>query len=170
MAESANIRYTGKVVVTEKLEGNDTANISRIIHSRVDDILGSEFNFDLASVTEFSLVKGLTTTTGYVDITFSDATTGHTKDYFYDGMTATSEVSVDFLFAKIESGTTSATPDATFKFANQTAFLPRLKGVGDFMIIPISNYSFNTANYDVEVISSGASQTCKVTVLIANRD
>ena len=79
MAESANIRYTGKVVVTEKLEGNDTANISRIIHSRVDDILGSEFNFDLASVTEFSLVKGLTTTTGYVDITFSDATTGHTR-------------------------------------------------------------------------------------------
>ena len=133
MADVGNIKYSGKIVVSEKLEGSDTTNTSTMIHSRVDEMLGGDFNFNTNGVNEFSIVKGLTTTTSYVDITFSDATTGHTKDYFYDGMTAASETSVDFFYAKIESGTTSSTPDATFKFANQTNFLPRLKGVGDFI-------------------------------------
>ena len=170
MADTAKITYKGSVLVTETVEGNDTSNTSTMIHSRVDKILGSNFSFNPASVTEFSIVTGLTTTDSYTDITFSDGTTGHTKDTFYDGMTAATETSVDFFFAMIESGLTSATPDATFKFANQTNFLPRLKGVGDFIILPMSNYSFNTSDYDVEVISSGASQRCKITVLIANRD
>ena len=171
MADSAKIRYSGNVTVTETLEGNHTADTYTMIHSRVDDILGGNFDFNPASVTEFSLVTGLQTTTGLVDITFSDGTTGHVKDTFYDGMTAATETSVDFFFAKIESAITEGqVPDCTFKFGNSTLFQPMLKGVGDFCIIPMVNYSQNTSNFDVEVISSGSTKTCKITVLMANRD
>ena len=171
MADSAKIKYSGSIVVSETVEGNDTTNTSTMIHSRVDSILGGSFDFTPASVTEFSLVTGLQTTTGLVDITFSDGTTGHVKDTFYDGMTAASEASVDFFFAKIESATTKGqTPDCTFKFGNSTLFQPMLKGIGDFCIIPMVNYNQGTSNFDVEVISSSSVKTCKITVLMANRD
>ena len=45
-----------------------------------------------------------------------------------------------------------------------------LKGVGDFCIIPMVNYNQGTSNFDVEVMSSGATTTAKITVLMANRD
>ena len=85
-------------------------------------------------------------------------------------MTAASESSVDFFFAYIESALSKGTPDCTFKFGNQTAFQPMLKGVSDFCIIPMRNYNQGTSNYNVEVISSGSTTLCKITVLIANRD
>ena len=170
MADTANIKYNASVTVTETVEGNDTNNTSTMIHSRVDKILGSSFNFNPASVTEFSLVTGLETTAASVDITFSDATTVHVKETFYDGMTAASEASVDFFFAYIESALSTGTPDCTFKFANQTNFQPMLKGVGDFCIIPMVDYNQGTGNYDVEVLSSGTTTKAKITVLMANRN
>jgi len=170
MADSANISYSGSVVVKETLEAADTSNTVSLVHSKLDKTLGGSFNFDAGSVSEFSVVTGLQTTTGLVDITFSDLTTGHTKATFYDGMTAASETSVDFFFATIESALSTGTPDATFKFGNSTLFQPMLKGVGDFCIIPMVNYSQNTSDFDVEVISSGSTTTAKLTVLMANRD
>ena len=170
MADSANISYSGSVVVKETLEAADTSNTVSLVHSKLDKTLGGSFNFDAGSVAEFSVVTGLQTTTGLVDITFSDLTTGHTKATFYDGMTAASETSVDFFFATIESALSTGTPDATFKFGNSTLFQPMLKGVGDFCIIPMVNYNQNTSNFDVEVISSGSTTTAKLTVLMANID
>ena len=170
MADSANIQYSGSVIVKETLEAADTSNTVSLVHSKLDKTLGGSFNFDAGSVAEFSVVTGLQTTTGLVDITFSDLTTGHTKATFYDGMTAASETSVDFFFATIESALSTGTPDATFKFGNSTLFQPMLKGVGDFCIIPMVNYNQNTSNFDVEVISSGSTTLCKLTVLLANRD
>ena len=170
MADTANIRYSGSVTVSETLEALDTTSTTTIIHSKVDKTLGGSFNFNPASVSEFSLVTGLETTTGLVDITFSDLTTGHTKATFYDGMTAASEASVDFFFAYIEEALSTGTPDATFKFGNSTLFQPMLKGLGDFCIIPMVNYNQGTGNFDVEVISSGSTTLCKLTVLMANRD
>jgi hypothetical protein len=170
MADSAKIQYNGSVVVSETLEGGDTSNTSTMIHSRVDKALGGSFNFSPASVTEFSIVTGLETTVALVDINFTDLTTGHVKATFYDGMTAADEASVDFFFATIESALSTGTPDCTFKFGNSTAFQPMLKGVGDFCIIPMVNYNQGTSNFDVEVISSGATTTAKITVLMANRD
>ena len=170
MADSANISYSGSVVVKETLEAADTSNTVSLIHSKLDKTLGGSFNFDAANVAEFSVVTGLETTTGLVDITFSDLTTGHVKVSFYDGMTAAGEASVDFFFATIESALSTGTPDATFKFGNSTLFQPMLKGVGDFCIIPMVNYNQGTSNFDVEVISSGSTTLCKLTVLMANRD
>ena len=172
MADTANIRYSGSVTVSETLEALDTTSTTTIIHSKVDKTLGGSFNFNPASVSEFSLVTGLETTTGLVDITFSDLTTGHTKATFYDGLTntAAAATSVDFFFAYIESALSTGTPDATFKFGNSTLFQPMLKGLGDFCIIPMVNYNQGTGNFDVEVISSGSTTLCKLTVLIANRD
>jgi hypothetical protein len=170
MADSANIQYSGSVIVKETLEAADTSNTVSLIHSKLDKTLGGSFNFDAASVSEFSVVTGLQTTTGLVDINFSDLTTGHTKATFYDGMTAASEASVDFFFAYIESALSSGTPDCTFKFGNQTAFQPMLKGLNDFCIIPMANYNQGTSNYPVEVISSGSTTLCKITALVANRD
>ena len=169
MADSALITYKGSLTVTETLEGVDTTNTSTMIHSKVDKILGGNFKFIPVSVSEFSIVQGLQTTGVTTDITFSDGTTGHVKDSFYDGMTATSETSVDFFFAYIESALSTGTPDATFKFGNQTVFRPMLYGVGDFCIIPMVNYSQNTANFDVEVLSSSSTTLAKITVLLANR-
>ena len=170
MADSANIEYSGSIVIKETLEAADTSNTVSLIHSKVDKTLGGNFNFDAASVAEFSIVTGLETTAGLVDITFSDASTGHVKATFYDGMTAAGEASVDFFFAKIESALSSGTPDAKFKFGNQTAFQPMLKGIGDFCIIPIVNYSQNESNFDVEVKSSSSTTLCKITILMADRD
>ena len=170
MADSALITYKGSVSVTETLEGVDGANnTATMIHSKVDKILGGSFSLIPTSVTEFSIVTGLVTTAGYVDINFSDGTTGHVKDTFYDGMTAADEASVDFFFAYIESAASTGTPDATFKFGNSTLFQPKLYGVGDFCIIPMVNYNQSTGNFDVEVISSGATTLAKITVLMANR-
>lgn len=170
MADSATIKYSGSVDITETLEALDTSQTTTIVHSKVDKGFAANFSFNPASVSEFSVVTGLETTTSLVDITFSDASTGHTKATFYDGMTAASEASVDFFFAYIESALSTGTPDATFKFANQTNFQPMLKGVGDFCIIPMANYNQGTGSYDVEVMSSGATTTAKITVLMANRD
>ena len=170
MADSATIKYSGSVDITETLEALDTSQTTTIVHSKVDTGFAANFSFNPASVSEFSVVTGLETTTGLVDITFSDASTGHVKATFYDGMTAASEASVDFFFAYIESALSTGTPDATFKFANQTNFQPMLKGVGDFCIIPMANYNQGTGSYDVEVMSSGATTTAKITVLMANRD
>ncbi len=170
MADTANIQYNGSIIVKETLEATDTSNTVSLIHSKLDKSLGGSFNFNLGSVSEFSVVTGLQTTASLADIIFSDATTNHVKATFYDGMTAAGETSVDFFFATIESALSTGTPDATFKFANQTDFQPMLKGIGDFCIIPMANYSQNTLNYDVEVISSEATTTAKLTVLMANRD
>ena len=170
MADSANIEYSGSIVVKETLEASDTSNKVTLVHSRLDKSLGGNFNFNLGNSTEFSVVTGLETTASLVDINFADASTGHVKTTFYDGLTAASEASVDFFFARIESALSSGTPDATFKFGNQTAFQPMLKGLGDFCIIPMVNYSQNTSNFDVEVMSSGSTTLCKVTILMANRD
>ena len=170
MADSATIKYNGSVSITETLEALDTSQTTTIVHSKVDKAFGTDFSFNPASVSEFSLVTGLETTTGLVDITFSDLSTGHTKATFYDGMTAASEASVDFFFAYIESALSTGTPDATFKFGNSTLFQPMLKGLGDFCIIPMVNYNQGTSNFDVEVISSGSTTLCKLTVLMANRD
>ena len=170
MADSANIQYSGSVIVKETLEAADTSNTVSLIHSKLDKSLGSSFNFDTANVAEFSVVTGLETTASTVDINFTDLTTGHVKASFYDGMTAISEASVDFFFAYIEEALSTGTPDCTFKFGNQTAFQPMLKGLNDFCIIPMANYNQNTSNYDVEVISTGSTTLCKITVLVANRD
>jgi len=170
MADSANIRYAGSVVVKETLEAADTSNTVSLIHSKLDKALGGSFDFNAASVTEFSVVTGLETTVSSVDINFTDLTTGHVKATFYDGMTAASESSVDFFFAYIESALSTGTPDCTFKFGNQTAFQPMLKGVNDFCIIPMRNYNQGTSNYNVEVISSGSTALSKITVLMANKD
>ena len=170
MADTANIRYTGSVVVKETIEATDTSNTVSLIHSKLDKTLGGSFDFDLGSVTEFSVVTGLETTTGYVDINFTDLTTGHTKATFYDGMTAATEASVDFFFAYIESALGSGTPDCHFKFGNQWAFLPFLRGLDDFCIIPMVNYNQSSSNFNVEVISTGSATLCKITVLMANRD
>ena len=170
MADSANISYSGSVLVKETLEAADTSNTVSLVHSKLDKTLGGSFNFDATNVAEFSVVTGLETTTGLVDINFTDLTTGHVKASFYDGMTAADEASVDFFFATIESALSTGTPDATFKFGNQTAFQPMLKGLGDFCIIPMVNYNQGTGSFDVEVISSGSTTLCKLTVLMANRD
>ena len=170
MADSANISYSGSVLVKETLEAADTSNTVSLVHSKLDKTLGGSFNFDATNVAEFSVVTGLETTTGLVDINFTDLTTGHVKVSFYDGMTAADEASVDFFFATIESALSTGTPDATFKFGNQTAFQPMLKGLGDFCIIPMVNYNQGTGSFDVEVISSGSTTLCKLTVLMANRD
>ena len=80
MADSAEIKYSGSVIVTETLEALDTTSTTTLIHSKVDKGLGGSFNFNPASVSEFSLVTGLETTDALVDITFSDGTTGHSKE------------------------------------------------------------------------------------------
>ena len=169
MADSAKIQYNGSVVVSEILEGLDTSNTSTMIHSKVDKSLGGSFNIIPNLVSGLSIVTGLETTASSVAITFSDGTTGHVKSTFYDGLTAATETSVDFFFATIESALSTGTPDCTFKFANQTNFQPKLYGIGDFCIIPMNTYNQNTGSYDVEVISSGSTTLCKITVLLADR-
>jgi len=161
MADSANIEYSGSVTVKETLEASDPSNTVSLIHSQVDKTLDGNFNFDLSDVSEFSIVTGYPITSVAVDIDF---TTG------YDGMTAASETSVDFFFAKIESALSTDTPDAAFKFGNQNLFRPQLKGVGDFCIVPMWNYNMGTTNYDIKVYSTLWTTICNVTVLIANRD
>ena len=144
MADSAKIQYNGSVVVSEILEGLDTSNTSTMIHSKVDKSLGGSFNIIPNLVSGLSIVTGLETTASSVAITFSDGTT-------------------------IESALSTGTPDCTFKFANQTNFQPKLYGIGDFCIIPMNTYNQNTGSYDVEVISSGSTTLCKITVLLADR-
>ena len=170
MADSAKIEYSTSVIVSETLESTlDTSDTSTMIHSKVDKALGGSFNITPNTVAGLAIVTGLQTTDSSVDITFSDGTTGHVKDTFYDGLTAATETSVDFFFAKIESALSTGTPDCTFKFANQTNFQPKLYGVGDFCVIPMDSYNQNTGSYDVEVISSGPTTRCKITVMMVDR-
>ena len=169
MADSASIQYSGSVIVKETLEAADTNNTVSLIHSKLDKHLGGSQTITINTVAGFSVVTGLETTTTLTDINFSDLTTGHVKKTFYDGLNAASETNVSFVFAKIEEALSTGTPDASFKFADQTNFYPKLVGVGDFMIIPLTDYNQDTSDYDIEVVSSGASTTCRVTVLLADK-
>ena len=171
MADSAKKKIDTRIQLLELIDGHDGANSATVPHSRLDarGTQGGTISTALAAVNGFSIVTGLITTTGFVVITLCDTTTGHTKEFIYDGLGANTDTDVDFFFARIDEQLGNAVPNAAFKFANQTNFLPQLSGVGDTMIIPMSPYNMNTGSYDIQVISASTSSICKITCVLANR-
>ena len=172
MADKAFLRQNSKIQIFERIEAAvDATNTADIPHSALDShsIKGNNIDFQLNSSTSFSMVQGLETTSGFVDINWSDLDTNHDKDFIYDGLTANDYATADFFYAQIDSALGAGGPIAGFKFANQSNFIPQLTGVGDWMCIPMVAYNMSTITYDIEVSSGTSASRCKITCILADR-
>ena len=168
MADKAFLRQNSKIQIFERIEAAvDATNTADIPHSAFG--LYGRLSIDLDSSTSFSMVQGLETTSGFVDINWSDLDTNHDKDFIYDGLTANDYATADFFYAQIDSALGAGGPIAGFKFANQSNFIPQLTGVGDWMCIPMVAYNMSTITYDIEVSSGTSASRCKITCILADR-
>tara|TARA_R100000808_G_scaffold24933_1_gene59569 strand:+ start:3667 stop:4110 length:444 start_codon:yes stop_codon:yes gene_type:complete len=139
------IQYRASAVPIEELEGQDSNNKSRIIHSTYDKSVGGGKEFSAGTNHTYVIYKDYTTSDSAIAMNHASCINTFTG--------------CDFIFIKIREAASTGTPDLTI---NCDGWNQKISGVDDCILLRPSGVNLST----VTLASSSATTIAKLDILV----
>ncbi len=144
MSETSKVRVVSSIIPYEEIYDGDNFS-RRLLHSRINEVLGGRRLKSLASLTDMSWVKNEDVVAESLTISvigYQSSVYPLFKMFASDGLDLHNDnaTNTNFIYIEIVKGLGSTTPNVGISL-DGTNVIAELNGVGDFCVLPTYNLS-----------------------------